>query len=82
VYRWPDDDVDACFCLNFCNQRGNQPMTAVSRADVENALKGYVDPYLDQDLVATKCVKRIQIEGSRIELEWNWDFRRRGTGTR
>ncbi len=49
-------------------------MTAVSRADVENALKGYVDPYLDQDLVATKCVKRIQIEGSRIELEVELGF--------
>ena len=49
-------------------------MTAVSRADVENALKGYVDPYLDQDLVATKCVKRIQIEGSRVELEVELGF--------
>jgi ATP-binding protein involved in chromosome partitioning len=49
-------------------------MTAVSRADVENALKGYVDPYLDQDLVTTKCVKRIQIEGSRVELEVELGF--------
>ena len=30
-------------------------MTAVSRTDVENALKGYVDPYLDQDLVAANA---------------------------
>ncbi|MBK8509634.1 MAG: iron-sulfur cluster carrier protein ApbC [Candidatus Competibacter sp.] len=44
-------------------------MTAVTRADVETALKGYVDPYLDQDLIAAKCVKAIQIDGSRLSLD-------------
>jgi len=44
-------------------------MTAVTRADVETALKGYVDPYLDQDLIAAKCVKAIQIDGSRLTLD-------------
>jgi len=44
-------------------------MTAVSRADVENALKGYVDPYLEQDLVTAKCVKQIQTgDDGRIEV--------------
>ena len=43
-------------------------MTAVSRTEVETALKGYVDPYLEKDLVAAKCVKAIQIEGSRVEV--------------
>ena len=49
-------------------------MTAVTRADVENALKGYVDPYLDQDLIAAKCVKAIQIDGSRVALEIELGF--------
>jgi ATP-binding protein involved in chromosome partitioning len=43
-------------------------MTAVSRTEVETALKGYVDPYLEKDLVAAKCVKTIQIEGGRVEV--------------
>ncbi|MBL8259911.1 MAG: iron-sulfur cluster carrier protein ApbC [Candidatus Competibacteraceae bacterium] len=49
-------------------------MTAVTRADVETALKGYVDPYLDQDLIAAKCVKAIQIDGSRVALEIELGF--------
>lgn len=44
-------------------------MTAVTRADVEAALQGYVDPYLEQDLIAAKCVKAIRIEGNRVELD-------------
>lgn len=43
-------------------------MTAISRADVESALKGYVDPYLDQDLVAANCVRDIQIDAGRLEV--------------
>ena len=49
-------------------------MTAVTRADVEAALKGYVDPYLEQDLVAAKCVKAIRIEGNRVELDLELGF--------
>ena len=49
-------------------------MTAVSRADVETALKGYVDPYLEQDLIAAKCVKDIRIEADRIEVDVELGF--------
>ncbi len=49
-------------------------MTAVSRADVETALKGYVDPYLEQDLIAAKCVKDIRIEAGRIEVDVELGF--------
>jgi ATP-binding protein involved in chromosome partitioning len=49
-------------------------MTAVSHADVENALKGYVDPYLEKDLVTAKCVKTIRIEGGRVEVEVELGF--------
>ncbi len=49
-------------------------MTAVTRADVETALKGYIDPYLDQDLIAAKCVKAIRIDGSRVELDIELGF--------
>ncbi|MDG4597110.1 MAG: iron-sulfur cluster carrier protein ApbC [Candidatus Contendobacter sp.] len=49
-------------------------MTALSRADVENTLKGYVDPYLEKDLVSAKCVKTIRTEGGRVEVEVELGF--------
>ncbi len=49
-------------------------MTVVSRADVENALRGYVDPYLEKDLVAAKSIKAIRIEGNRVEVEVELGF--------
>jgi len=55
-------------------------MTAVTRADVETALKGYVDPYLDQDLIAAKCVKAIQIDGSRLTLDIELGYPAAGYG--
>ena len=49
-------------------------MTAVARTDVENALKGYVDPYLEQDLVTARCVKQIQISEGRVALDVELGF--------
>ncbi len=49
-------------------------MTALSRADVESTLKGYVDSYLEKDLVSAKCVKAIRTEGGRIEVEVELGF--------
>ncbi len=49
-------------------------MTVVARADVETALKGYVDPYLEKDLVTAKCVKTIQTEDGRVEVEVELGF--------
>ena len=49
-------------------------MTAITRDAVETALKGYVDPYLEQDLIAAKCLKQIRIEGNRVEVEIELGF--------
>jgi ATP-binding protein involved in chromosome partitioning len=49
-------------------------MTAVSRTDVETALKGYVDPYLQQDLVTAKCIKRIKTDEGGIEIDVELGF--------
>ena len=49
-------------------------MTTVSRADVETTLKGYVDPYLEKDLIAAKCVKTIRTEDGRVEVEVELGF--------
>lgn len=44
-------------------------MANVSQLQVETALKEVVDPYLEQDLVSAKCVKRIGIEGDQVAVE-------------
>ncbi|MBE2295878.1 MAG: DUF59 domain-containing protein, partial [Phycisphaerales bacterium] len=49
-------------------------MTAVSRADVENVLKSYIDPYLEQDLLSAKCIKNIRIETDQIEIDVELGF--------
>jgi ATP-binding protein involved in chromosome partitioning len=38
-------------------------MADVTRSQIEDKLKSYVDPYLERDLIVTKCVKDISIEG-------------------
>ena len=49
-------------------------MTAITHAAVETALKGYIDPYLEQDLIAAKCLKRLHIEGDRVAVEIELGF--------
>jgi len=44
-------------------------MAEVSQAQVESALKSYVDPYLEKDLVSAKCVKDIRIDGGKAEVD-------------
>ena len=44
-------------------------MATVSRELIEQALKGYTDPYLGTDLVAAKAVKDIRIAGGRVEVD-------------
>ncbi|MCK9529835.1 MAG: iron-sulfur cluster carrier protein ApbC [Gammaproteobacteria bacterium] len=44
-------------------------MSNLSQATVESAIKTYVDPYLEKDLVSAGCIKNIQVEGSRVTLD-------------
>ena len=44
-------------------------MTAVSRPDVETALKEVIDPYLQQDLITAKAVKDIGVDGSKVTVD-------------
>jgi ATP-binding protein involved in chromosome partitioning len=41
-------------------------MAEPSRAAVEEAVAGYMDPHLESDLVSAKCVKAVEIEGGRV----------------
>jgi ATP-binding protein involved in chromosome partitioning len=53
-------------------------MTVVSRSDVETAIRGYVDPYLEQDLLAARSIKDIRIAGDRVEVDVQLGFPARG----
>ncbi|OZG72595.1 Fe-S-binding ATPase [Hahella sp. CCB-MM4] len=44
-------------------------MTAINRADVENAIRGYQDPYLKADLFAIGAVKSLEVEGDKVSLK-------------
>ena len=44
-------------------------MASVTRENVETAIAGYVDPYLEQDLVVSKCVKDVRIDGASVAVD-------------
>jgi ATP-binding protein involved in chromosome partitioning len=43
-------------------------MTHVTRAEVEMAIKGYIDPYLEKDLIAAKSVKNISVGDDKVDV--------------
>ncbi len=47
---------------------------SVTREQVEIAIRGYVDPYLDEDLVTAKCVKGVHVEGDRVAVDIQLGF--------
>lgn len=49
-------------------------MTSVVRADVEKAIREYIDPYLQADLLAAKSVKDIRIDGGKVEIDVELGF--------
>ena len=49
-------------------------MVDISRASVEAAIKEYIDPYLQQDLVSAKTLKNIQIEGNTVTVDITFGF--------
>ena len=43
-------------------------MSEVTKQQVEEALRGYKDPYLDKDLLVTQAIKGIEIEGDQVSI--------------
>ncbi|EDN68666.1 iron sulfur binding protein [Beggiatoa sp. PS] len=50
----------------------------LSQQQVETALKEYIDPYLQKDLISAKTVKNINIEGNNITVDLNFGFPTKG----
>ena len=44
-------------------------MAELSRLQVEVALKGFIDPYMQQDLVAAKAVKNIAVASGEVTVD-------------
>lgn len=44
-------------------------MADVSQSQVEEALKSYIDPYLESDLVSAKAIKNIKIDGDKVTVD-------------
>jgi ATP-binding protein involved in chromosome partitioning len=44
-------------------------MSGISREQVQSAIKQYIDPWLEQDLVSAKCVKKIDIDGDKVSVD-------------
>jgi ATP-binding protein involved in chromosome partitioning len=53
-------------------------MAGLSQQQVESALKDYIDPYLQKDLVSAKVIKNIQIEGSTVTLDLIFGYPTKG----
>jgi len=44
-------------------------MADVSQSQVETALKEFIDPFLEQDLVSAKAVKNIAVDGGKVTVD-------------
>jgi ATP-binding protein involved in chromosome partitioning len=53
-------------------------MAEVSQAAVEASIKEYIDPYLETDLVGSKSVKNISIDGDKVTVDISLGFPAKG----
>jgi ATP-binding protein involved in chromosome partitioning len=53
-------------------------MADVTQAQIEEQLATYIDPYLERDLVSTKTIKDIKIDGDRAEIDVVMGFPAKG----
>ena len=53
-------------------------MSDITRDQVEDALKQYIDPYLEADLVSSKSVKNIAIDGANVTVDVTLGFPAKG----
>jgi len=44
-------------------------MSSVTQSQVEEAIKAYIDPHLDKDLVSAKSVKEINVDGAKANVK-------------
>ena len=47
---------------------------SLSKSDVEGAIKGLVDPYLERDLLSAKCIKAIAVDDGNVQVDVELGF--------
>ena len=53
-------------------------MSNVTKEQVESAIKQYIDPYLEKDLVSAGCIKNIAIDGDKVSVDVTLGFPAKG----
>jgi ATP-binding protein involved in chromosome partitioning len=53
-------------------------MATVTREQIENAIKQYIDPWLEKDLVSAKSVKNISVEAGKVNVQIALGFPAKG----
>jgi ATP-binding protein involved in chromosome partitioning len=53
-------------------------MSEVTKEQIEEALKGYVEPHMNKDLVSAKAVKGIDIDGGKVKVRVELGFPAKG----
>ncbi|MFN2304462.1 MAG: iron-sulfur cluster assembly protein, partial [Anaerolineales bacterium] len=53
-------------------------MATITRSEVETAIKEYIDPYLEQDLISAKAVRDIRVDGDRVKVDVQLGFPAKG----
>lgn len=54
-------------------------MAEVTKEQIEGAIKDYIEPHLEADLVASRSIKGIEIEGDKVKIQVTLGFPARGT---
>ena len=49
-------------------------MSNVAQSQIEEVLKTYIDPYLEADLVSSKAVKDIKVNGGNVSIDILYGF--------
>ena len=52
---------------------------AATKENIESAIKQYIDPWLEQDLVSTKSVKKIEVDGETANIDVVLGFPAKGS---
>lgn len=53
-------------------------MAEVTKERIEEAIKGYIEPHMEKNLVDAKCVKGVDIDGNAIKIKVELGFPARG----
>ena len=53
-------------------------MSELTQDAIKEAIKGYIEPHLEKDLVTAKAVKGIEIEGGKVNVAIELGFPAKG----